>query len=95
MAQLGAGELFGEMTCLSYYPRSATVRAIEETEVLEMLRNVLYMLQKNKVFRGELERRYRQRALASHLPTVPILANLPADFIERLLEHVEIGRAHV
>ncbi len=27
VAELGAGELFGEMTCMNYYPRSATVRA--------------------------------------------------------------------
>ncbi len=27
VAQLGPGDLFGEMTCMSLYPRSATVRA--------------------------------------------------------------------
>ena len=27
VAELGPGELFGEMTCMNYYPRSATVRA--------------------------------------------------------------------
>src|SRR5207249_12189080 len=51
VAQLGRDELFGEMTCLSMYPRSATVRALEDTEVLELLRNVLYMLQKNRTFK--------------------------------------------
>ncbi len=30
VAQLGPGELFGEMTCLIFYPRSATVRAVED-----------------------------------------------------------------
>ena len=27
---MGAGDLFGEMTCMSFYPRSATVRAAED-----------------------------------------------------------------
>ena len=27
IAELGAGDLFGEMTCMSFHPRSATVRA--------------------------------------------------------------------
>jgi len=27
VAELGPGDLFGEMTCMNFYPRSATVRA--------------------------------------------------------------------
>jgi CRP-like cAMP-binding protein len=41
VAELGPGELFGEMTCMNYYPRSATVRAETDCTMLEMLRNVL------------------------------------------------------
>ena len=37
MATLEAGDIFGEMTCMSFYPRSATVRAAEDCTVLEML----------------------------------------------------------
>ena len=47
VATLGAGDLFGEMTCMNFYPRSATVRAAEDCTVLEMLRNVLYILQRS------------------------------------------------
>ena len=32
-AELGAGELFGEMTCMSFYPRSASVRAATDCVV--------------------------------------------------------------
>jgi len=36
--------LFGEMSCLNNYPRSATVVATRDAEVLEVKRNVLHML---------------------------------------------------
>ncbi len=89
-AQLGPGELFGEMTCLSFYPRSATVRAAERTVVLEMLRNVLQILQKNKTFRAQLERNYRDRALATHLRSVSIFRDLEEDFIADIRERVDL-----
>jgi CRP-like cAMP-binding protein/Pyruvate/2-oxoacid:ferredoxin oxidoreductase delta subunit/ferredoxin len=92
VAQLGAGDLFGEMTCLSFYPRSATVRAIEQVEVLEMLRNVLQMLQKDKVFKHELDQRYRERALDTHLRTVPIFSGMDSALFDRLRDRVELVR---
>jgi CRP-like cAMP-binding protein/Fe-S-cluster-containing hydrogenase component 2/ferredoxin len=92
VARLGPGDLFGEMTCLSFYPRSATVRAVEDTVVLEMLRNVLQMLQKDKVFKAELDRRYRARALDTHLRSVPVLATLSEGFVARLRHRVELVR---
>jgi CRP-like cAMP-binding protein/Fe-S-cluster-containing dehydrogenase component len=92
VAQLGTGDLFGEMTCLNFYPRSATVRAVEPTEVLEMLRNVLQMLQKDKVFKRELDQRYRARALDTHLRTVPIFAGMPSTLFDRLRDRAELVR---
>lgn len=44
LAQLGAGELFGEMTCRTFQPRSATVQAREDCVMVEMLRVILDML---------------------------------------------------
>ena len=44
LAFLGAGELFGEMTCRTFQPRSATVRASDDCVMVEMLRVVLDML---------------------------------------------------
>jgi CRP-like cAMP-binding protein/Fe-S-cluster-containing hydrogenase component 2 len=89
-AQLGAGDLFGEMTCLSFYPRSATVRAAEETVVLEMLRNVLQILEKNKTFRAQLERNYRDRALETHIRSVDIFKGLTDDFLNHIRERVDL-----
>ena len=44
IAQLAAGELFGEMTCRTFQPRSATVRASEDCVMVEFLRVILDML---------------------------------------------------
>jgi CRP-like cAMP-binding protein/Fe-S-cluster-containing hydrogenase component 2 len=90
IAQLGAGDLFGEMTCMSFYPRSATVRARTDCVMLEMLRNVLDVMQKNKTFRAQLEANYRGRALGTHLRSVPIFSTLSDDFIDLLRDRVEL-----
>ena len=52
VAKLGPGDLFGEMTCMSLYPRSATVRAATDCVMFEMLRNVLDIIQRNKNVQG-------------------------------------------
>ena len=92
VAALGPGELFGEMTCMNYYPRSATVRAETDCTMLELLRNVLDVMQKSKTFRAQLDDTYRRRALDSHLRDVPIFRGLTQDFIDRLRDRVELVR---
>lgn len=44
IAELGAGEIFGEMTCRTFQPRSATVTAREDCTMVEMLRVILDLL---------------------------------------------------
>jgi len=92
VAELGPGDLFGEMTCMNLYPRSATVRAETDCVMLEMLRNVLDIMQRNKNFRAQLENSYRQRALDSHLRGVPVFASLTNEFIASLRDKVELIR---
>ena len=98
-ASMGPGSLFGEMTCMSFYPRSATVRAAEDgTTVLEMLRNVLYIMQRSPAFRKVLEDRYRQNVIGTHLRSVPIFAGLRrnekvfARFVEEMRNKVQLRR---
>ena len=92
VATLGPGDLFGEMTCMSLYPRSATVQAATDCVMLEMLRNVLDIIQRNKTLKAQLDAKYRQRALDDHLRTVPMFASLTQDFIDVLRNKVELVR---
>jgi CRP-like cAMP-binding protein/Pyruvate/2-oxoacid:ferredoxin oxidoreductase delta subunit len=54
-ATIGSASLFGEMTCLNFYPRSATVIAKEPVTCLELLRNILDL-----VYRAEPQAKWRR-----------------------------------
>jgi CRP-like cAMP-binding protein/formate hydrogenlyase subunit 6/NADH:ubiquinone oxidoreductase subunit I len=92
--------IFGEMTCMSHYPRSATVTAAEDCTVLEILRNVLYMLQRNKASKRVLDDLYRRRSLETHLKSVRIFSEGLADktefgrFVDFLRNRVQLIRVH-
>jgi len=90
IAQLEAGDIFGEMTCMSAYPRSATVTASGPVTVLELQRNVLYILQRSKKSKAMLDDRYKQRAIDSHLRSVPLFARIAESETEfqKLVERV-------
>jgi CRP-like cAMP-binding protein/Fe-S-cluster-containing hydrogenase component 2 len=110
IAQLGAGELFGEMTCRTFQPRSATVITREPCVMVEMLRVILDMLVGNRqvsdaskatskvkmpTFKGtsfkvEMEKKYRERSLETHLRSVPLFASVGDEFIAYLKEKIEL-----
>jgi CRP-like cAMP-binding protein/flavoprotein len=92
VATLQVGDLFGEMTCMSLYPRSATVRAATDCVMLEMLRNVLDIIQRNKTLKAQLDANYKKRALDDHLRSVPMFASLTQEFIDLLRHKVELVR---
>jgi CRP-like cAMP-binding protein/Fe-S-cluster-containing dehydrogenase component len=92
VAELGPGDLFGEMTCMNFYPRSATVSAQTDVVVYEMLRNVLDIMMRNKSFRAQVDQKYRHYALENHLRGVPMFADLAPAFIEHLKQSIELQR---
>lgn len=57
--------ILGEMACINNQPRSATIRARGPSQVLEIRRNILYNLQRNRIARELLDQVYRRRALES------------------------------
>ena len=110
LGQLGPGELFGEMTCRTFQPRSATVQAREDCVMVEMLRVILDMLVGNRQvseaskatskvkmptfkgtsFKADLDRKYRERSLNTHLRSVPLFGFLDEEFLEHLRQSVEL-----
>ncbi len=111
IAELGPGELFGEMTCRTFQPRSATVIAREPCVMVEMLRVILDMLVgtrqiseasksmskalkaptfKGTSFKAQMDEKYRQRSLETHLRSVPLFASVGDEFLKYLKEKVEL-----
>jgi CRP-like cAMP-binding protein/Fe-S-cluster-containing hydrogenase component 2 len=111
IAELGPGELFGEMTCRTFQPRSATVIALEPCVMVEMLRVILDMLVgtrqiseaskamskalkaptfKGTSFKAQLDEKYRQRSLETHLRSVPLFASVGEEFLRYLKDKVEL-----
>lgn len=110
IAELGPGELFGEMTCRTFQPRSATVITREACVMVELLRVILDMLVGNRQvseaskatskvkaptfkgtsFKTQLDEKYRQRSLETHLRSVPLFASVGDEFLAYLKEKVEL-----
>ncbi len=82
--------ILGEMACLNRYPRSATVVAVEESEVIEIGSNVLYMLQRNASSRKLLNEAYRRHALNTDLERLPILSSLTPAELRSIAQRVEL-----
>lgn len=89
-APMFEGELFGEMTCLNNVPRSATVIANRDWYVLEMLRNILDQLRRDKGFKENSDRIYRERALGPQLRRFSIFADLPEAELDTLRTHAKL-----
>jgi CRP-like cAMP-binding protein/Fe-S-cluster-containing hydrogenase component 2 len=88
---LEPGELFGEISALSRYPVSTSVRAETEVKLLRIqLRGLKTLMQTSKEFKKFLDTRYRERALAVHLREVDFFAKVDPAFIDRLKEKVEL-----
>ena len=87
--EMGKGELFGEMSCINFYPRSANVRAKEDVVVIELIRTVLDSVRTRKSkYKEKLDRNYRDRSLAEHLNSVPLFKDLDKEFIDELRKYV-------
>ena len=88
---LEAGEVFGELSALSRYPVSATVRAEAPTRLLQIrLPGLRMLMAASKDFKKSIDQRYRERTLARHLQSVPLLQGVGEGFIRRLRDEAEL-----
>src|SRR3954471_1237899 len=78
-AQIGPGEIFGELAALSRTPRSATVLADGQTALLEIRwQGLRDLMRRTPAIREHIERAYRENSLRAHLRETRLLDELPA-----------------
>ena len=87
----------GEMTCLNFQPRSATIVAQTDCEIFEIRRNVLFMLQRNEGSREALDKRYRERSLENQINSIDLFSELSEAerraCVEYLKDRIKLIRA--
>lgn len=87
-ANLFEGDLFGEMACLTRQPRSATVTALRDGFVLEILSNVLEEIDEDPDYKKDRERIYRRRVLQLHLRDLALFRDLSTAEYTRVIEQI-------
>lgn len=76
VAMFYEGELFGEMSCLNHWPRSATVQVVKASYVVEMKRPVLEALAHDGEFQERMQEIYLRRSLDNQIRSSEIFASL-------------------
>ncbi len=89
-APMGAGELFGELAAITRSPSTYTVIAESPVVLLEIRWQGLRLLRRDPSFQQQLDRRYREASLASHLRETKILRYLPAEHLEKIADVTEL-----
>jgi Fe-S-cluster-containing hydrogenase component 2/CRP-like cAMP-binding protein len=89
-SHLYEGELFGEMSCLYRTPRSATVVATRDCYMLEMLRNIIDQLQKDKAYKEKADEIYKKRVFQLHLRQLSIFRDLTQSQFDSLASRVDL-----
>jgi Fe-S-cluster-containing hydrogenase component 2/CRP-like cAMP-binding protein len=90
-ATLGEGELFGEMSCMSGAPRSATIIARRDCYMLEMLRNILDQMQKDPAYRAYTDEVQKRRIIQLHLRKLSILGDLTDQQFASVQDRLELA----
>jgi Fe-S-cluster-containing hydrogenase component 2 len=89
-APLREGELFGEMSCLYRSPRSATVVAVRDCYVVELLRNIFDQVIKDPKYKARADEIYKRRVLDLHLRRLPLFEGLSGAELDELRKGVEL-----
>ena len=92
-ASMTEGEFFGELAALSRSPRTATVLStVDDTEMLEIRWQGLRDLMKyDESLRKHVDRIYRERALATHLRSIPFFQYLNDEQLQTVMHATEFA----
>jgi CRP-like cAMP-binding protein/Fe-S-cluster-containing hydrogenase component 2 len=83
-ASIFEGDVFGEMSCMTHAPRSATVVAAQNCYLVEFNRNIFDQMQKDVGYRQQVDKIYRERVLDSHLKQLEYFRDLDPAQLEEL-----------
>lgn len=87
-AVLESGSLFGELAALGRTPRTSTIFAETDSELLEIRWQGLRELRKfDQGWRRLIDQRYRQNALKAHLGATSIFSHLKDDELQEVADH--------
>ena len=90
VAYIMEGELLGEMSCKTGMPRSGTIIAENDGFLLEMLRSILDVIEKDPGYREEADKTYKRRVMENQLRRLSIFADLTEDQMGRVKDRVEL-----
>jgi CRP-like cAMP-binding protein/Fe-S-cluster-containing hydrogenase component 2 len=93
LASLPPGSFFGEMSCMSHAPRSATVIAESDVVAVSIPRHTflkIYGDRKSPKFKDVIDKAYRERALRNHLASLAIFRGLDAATLAKVVEKAEL-----
>jgi Fe-S-cluster-containing dehydrogenase component/CRP-like cAMP-binding protein len=86
-ALLGTGEMFGEIAALGRTPRTATIVADQETQMLEIRWQGLREIRKySPEWKQQIDRLYRERSLRRHLAETALFWNLSDEVLGRIAD---------
>jgi Fe-S-cluster-containing dehydrogenase component/CRP-like cAMP-binding protein len=91
-APMFAGDVFGEMSCMTLAPRSATVVVDQDCYMIEFLRNIFDKVQSDAGYRKRADEIYAQRVLSTHLGRLEVFQGLTEPQLEvlRAAAHLEV-----
>jgi CRP-like cAMP-binding protein len=90
LSTLRAGDFFGETALLHPQPRTATVKSVSPSTLLELdRRSFLPMLEKAPKLKKILEEAYNKRQLNNLISHVPLFQNMPKETRDKLAEALE------
>jgi len=86
-AEIGEGQIFGELAALGRTPRAATVLCSEDAEMLEIRWQGLRELRRfDAGWKRQIDENYRNNALQAHLQDTPLFAGLDPDTMQKVAD---------
>ncbi len=90
-AELGEGEIFGEIGALVGWPQSVTVQTATECTLIQIRVSALRLMKtRSSDLKERIDARYRETSLLSQLESTPVFQGCDPEFLEALKDKVDL-----